>query len=135
MKHEFTIKVFPGDTDSYGVVWHGAYIKWLEAGRIELLEQMGIKFLEMDEMGILMPVTELNIRYKHFAKPYDELSIVSSIEESGRTHLAFYQEIRNISTGELILFARVTGVTTSKEGKLHREIPDYLREKLKLLCH
>jgi len=130
MKHQFTVKVFPGDTDSYGVVWHGAYIKWLEAGRIEVLEKIGIKFLEMDEMGILMPVTELNIRYKHFAKPYDELSIESSIEETGRTHLTFYQEIRNINTGELILYARVTGVTTSRKGKLYREIPDYLREKL-----
>ncbi len=130
MKYEFKVKVFPGDTDTYGVVWHGAYIKWLEAGRIELLEQMGIKFSKMDEMGILMPVTELNIRYKHFAKPYDELSTETSVEEFGKTHLRFYQEIKNANTGELVLFARVVGVTTSREGKLFREIPEYLRKRL-----
>ncbi len=134
MKHEFKIKVYPGDTDCYNVVWHGAYIKWLEAGRIELLEMMGIKFSKMEEMGILMPVTEINIRYKHFAKTYDELSIETSIQETGRTHLTFYQEIKNINTGELVLFAKIKGVTTSREGKLFREIPGYISEQLSQSC-
>lgn len=135
MKHEFKVKVFPGDTDCYGVVWHGAYIKWLEAGRIEALELYGIKFLEMDEMGILMPVTELNIRYKHFARVYDELSITSEIKEFGKTHIIFYQEIKNVKTDELILFANVTGVTTNMQGKLNRVIPEYLREKYNEVLH
>lgn len=130
MKHEFEIKVFPGDTDSYGVVWHGAYIKWLEAGRIELLEIMDISFPEMNELGILMPVTELNIRYKHFAKPYDFLKIISSIKDFGKTQLSFYQEIINVKTGELVLYANVKGVATNRNGKLYREIPDYLKQKL-----
>ena len=129
MKHEFKIKVYPADTDSYGVVWHGAYIKWLETGRIEILEKIGIKFRNLDEMGILMPVIELNIKYKHFAKPYDDLSIETSLKEFGKTHVSFYQEIKNINTGELVLIARVKGVTTSREGKLFRIIPDFLREK------
>jgi len=133
--HHYKIKVYPGDTDTYGVVWHGAYIKWLEAGRIELLEKMGIIFAEFDRLGILMPVTELNIRYKHFSKPYDELSITSKIEEFGKTHVTFYQEIKNINTNELILFARVTGVTTSMEGRLYKVIPDYLREKYNEVLH
>jgi len=126
---EFKIKVYPGDTDSYGVVWHGAYLKWLERGRIDVLEQMGIMFKKLDEMGILMPVTEINLRYKHFARPYDELLITSSVEEFGKTHVTFYQEIKNSKTGELILHARVTGVTTNREGRLYRTIPDYLRER------
>ncbi|HSA07017.1 MAG TPA: thioesterase family protein [Candidatus Gastranaerophilales bacterium] len=131
MKHEFRIKVYPGDTDSYGVVWHGAYIKWLEAGRIEALEQIGIKFLEMDAMGILMPVVELEIKYKHFCRPYDDLSIESSIEQFNTTDIVFYQEIKNIKTGRIVLTAKAKGVTTSREGKLFKVIPDYLREKYK----
>ncbi len=130
MKHGFKVKVFPGDTDCYGVVWHGAYLKWLEAGRIEILEQIDIKFQEMSVLGILMPVTELKIRYKHFARAYDELSIETSIKELAKARLTFYQEIKNINTGDLILHAAVTGVTTDKNGKLYRVIPDYLQEKL-----
>ena len=133
MKHEFSIKVYPADTDSYGVVWHGAYLKWLEKGRIDVLEKMGIMFHELDEMGILMPVTEVNLRYKHFVRPYDELSIISFIEEFNKTSVIFHQEIKNLTTGNTALTARVKGVTTNREGKLFRVIPDYLREKMTCL--
>lgn len=130
IKHEFKVKVYHADTDCYNVVWHGAYFKWLEAGRVEVLESVGIRFAEMEEMGIKMPVTEINIRYKHFGKLYDNLSIATTVEEVGRTHLTFKHEITNIDTGKLIVSAKVTGVTTDKQGKLFREIPTYVRDKL-----
>lgn len=128
--HHYKIKVYPGDTDTYGVVWHGAYIKWLEAGRIELLELMDIRFSELDKLGILMPVVELDIKYKQFSRAYDELSITTSLEQFNKTDVGFYQEIKNAETGQLILTARVKGVTTTWEGKLYRIIPEYIRERL-----
>lgn len=132
MHHEFKIKVYPGDTDTYGVVWHGAYIKWLEAGRIEVLEKLGIMFKELDEMGILMPVVELSINYKKFCRSYDELLITTKIEEYGTLDVVFYQEIKNLTTDKLALTARVKGVTTSAEGKLFRVLPEYVSSKIKL---
>ena len=134
MKHRFKVKVYPGDTDIYGVVWHGSYIKWLEAGRIELLEKIGIKFHELDKMGILMPVVEFDTRYKRFTRVYEMLSIETSIEQFNKTDVVFYQEIKNIETNKLILSARVKGVTTNREGKLFKVIPDYLQEKYFACC-
>ena len=32
MKHTDELRVYYADTDAYGVVWHGAYLRWLEAG-------------------------------------------------------------------------------------------------------
>ena len=133
IKHEFKVKVYHADTDCYNVVWHGAYFKWLEAGRVEVLESVGIRFSEMEEMDVLMPVTEINVRYKHFGRLYDSLLISTTIEEVGRTHISFLQEITNMGTERLILSARVTGVTTDRQGKLFREIPEYVREKLEKL--
>lgn len=135
MKHEYNVKVYPGDTDTYGVVWHGAYIKWLEAGRIELLEKMDIKFPKLDELGIVMPVVELDIRYKHFTRAYDEISITTTIEEFNQVDVVFYQEIKNIHTGRLLLTARVKCVTVSKEGKLFKVIPEYLSSKYNEILH
>jgi len=129
MKHEFNVKVYPADTDSYGVVWHGAYLKWLEKGRIGVLEQMDIKFRKLDEMGILMPVVNINLQYKKFARPYDELSVESVITEFCKTSVIFYQEVKNINTRETVLTAKVIGVTTDKTGKLYRTIPEYLQSK------
>ena len=128
--HHYKVKAYHADTDTYGVVWHGAYLRWLEAGRIEVLEMMGIKFPELEGLDIMMPVVELNIRYKRFARAYDELSITTRIEGVGKAHLTFNQEIKNINTGELVLTATVKGVTTSREGKLFRVLPEYIRKNL-----
>lgn len=135
MKHKMKFRVYPGDTDTYGVVWHGAYIKWLEASRVELFEDMGILFAEMDRLGILIPVVELDIRYKHVARAFEELFVETVIEEFNKSNVVFYQEIKNLQTGQLILTARVKNVTTNSEGKLHRTVPDYLREKYNEILH
>ena len=40
MKHTFEQKVYYSDTDAYGVVWHGSYLRWLEMGRVEYCEDL-----------------------------------------------------------------------------------------------
>ena len=41
MKHTFEQKVFFADTDAYSVVWHGTYLRWMEAGRIMWCDETG----------------------------------------------------------------------------------------------
>ena len=42
LEHTLDIDVQIFDTDCFGVMWHGAYIKWLELGRVKLMESRGI---------------------------------------------------------------------------------------------
>jgi len=65
MIHTDEIRVYYADTDAYGVVWHGAYLRWLEAGRIEYSNKvLKLDLKQMQEDGCLLPVVELNIKYK-----------------------------------------------------------------------
>ena len=64
MKHTFEQKVYYSDTDAYGVVWHGSYLRWLEMGRVEYCEDLGLNLIELEKQDIVMPVTNMNIRYK-----------------------------------------------------------------------
>ena len=41
MKHIFETKVYYADTDAYGVVWHGTYLRWMEKGRVDLCDMLG----------------------------------------------------------------------------------------------
>ena len=69
MKHTFEQRVFYADTDCYGVVWHGSYLRWLERGRVELCEQLGHSLLKLtEEQDILLPVINMNVKYKMSAK-------------------------------------------------------------------
>jgi len=129
MKHENIIKIYHKDTDCYGIVWHGAYIKWLEIGRVELSHLAGINFKELDNMDILMPVVELNCRYKSPARLFDELCIITELKELKKTSVTFSHVVKNIKTSHLLINATTTIVTTDKNGKLYRNMPDYLYDK------
>jgi len=129
MKFIQKVKVYHSDTDCYNVVWHGAYAKWLEIGRVELSEQIGIKFEELDKMNIKMPVVELNIRYKSPARLFDNLEIITYIQELKKTSTKFGHVIKNTEKGMEILTATSTIVTTDEAGKMFRSMPPYLYEK------
>ena len=92
-------------------------------------EKIGIKFRELENMSIHMPVVELNIRYKHPAKLFDEIEIKTTLKELKKTSATFEHEIKNTNTGMVILTATSTIVTTDTNGKLFRTMPKYLYEK------
>lgn len=39
-----------------GVIYHGNYVKWLELGRAQLVEDAGFSYLEMERQGYYAPV-------------------------------------------------------------------------------
>ena len=79
MKNILKQKVYYSDTDAYGVVWHGSYLRWLEMGRIEFGETMGLNLPEQQAQDIVLPVVNLNIRYKASARLNDEVSACSRL--------------------------------------------------------
>ena len=123
MKHAFKQKVFYSDTDSYGVVWHGSYLRWLEMGRVLLCEKAGFKLSQLEDEDIVMPVIELNIRYKRSAKLDDEIIINSEIIETARCSLTFHQTITDEKETKVYIEATVKVVAIHKDGKLYRSLP------------
>ena len=81
MKHTIEQKVYYSDTDSFGIVWHGSYLRWLEMGRVELCEAMGLNMLELEQQDIVLPVTNMNIRYKASGKLNDIVVIETGIKK------------------------------------------------------
>ncbi|MEB3307933.1 MAG: acyl-CoA thioesterase [Cyanobacteriota bacterium] len=57
-------RVLPQHTDHAGVMWHGAYVAWLEEGRIEALAAAGLGYDQLSEMGLELPVVGLSIDYR-----------------------------------------------------------------------
>lgn len=51
------------DVDSYQVVWHGNYPKYLERARCKLLEKIGHTYKDMETSGYFFPIVDLHIKY------------------------------------------------------------------------
>src|SRR5574344_931488 len=123
MKHSFEQKVYYSDTDAYAVTWHGSYLKWLEAGRVEFCEMMGHNLIELEAMDIVLPVTNINIRYKASAKLNDRVIIETEIEKYNNLCVTFRQKVLSKETGKLFVEALVDVVAVNKNGKLYRKMP------------
>jgi acyl-CoA thioester hydrolase len=124
MKHAFTTKVYYSDTDAYGVVWHGSYLRWLEMGRVLLCEKAGYKLSQLEKEDIVLPVAELNIKYKNSAKLEDEILIKTEVVDQGRFYITFQQIIEDEKTNKVYIEATVKVVAVNKSGKLYRSLPE-----------
>lgn len=56
-------RVLPQHTDHAGVMWHGAYVAWLEEARVEALARAGLAYSVLSGEGLEMPVVHLAIHY------------------------------------------------------------------------
>lgn len=136
MKHTFEQKVYYSDTDAYGVVWHGSYLRWLEMGRVELCEMLGHNLLELEGNDIVMPVTNMNIRYKASGKLNDVVIVETWIKKITPVTVVFEQTIKNKESGKLFIQAEFEVVAIHNDGKMYRRMPDILKESFEkvLLC-
>ncbi len=128
MKHIFEQKVFYSDTDAYGVVWHGAYLRWLEMGRVFWCEQAGHNLVDLKNQDIVLPVTNLNVRYKKSARLDDEIIIETFIAKFNNLSVTFRQVIKSKETGKTFVEADVDVVAISNDGKLYRRMPAALAQ-------
>ncbi len=130
MKHIFEQKVYYSDTDAYSVVWHGSYLRWMERGRVDLLEMLGVNLVDFEAMDVAMPVTNMNVRYKASAKLNDTVIIETKIKEMSPITVTFSQTVRDKVSGRVFVQAEVSGVAVHNDGKIYRRIPEDLKAKL-----
>ncbi|MCX5931581.1 MAG: acyl-CoA thioesterase [Cyanobacteria bacterium] len=57
-------RVLPQHTDHGGVMWHGAYLAWLEEARVEALAAAGLPYALLSAEGLELPVLTLQIDYR-----------------------------------------------------------------------
>ena len=126
-KHTMIKKVYYSDTDAYGVVWHGAYLRWLEMGRVEWCELFGYTLPELTAQDILLPVTNMNVRYKASAKLNDEVIIETEISKFNGLSVTFFQTVKSKDSGKTDIEATFDVVAISNStGKLYRRMPEML---------
>ena len=108
LSFEHKLRVEYHHTDQMGIVHHSNYVKFFEAARTEWLRAAGLTYAEMERRGVMMPIVEVNVKYKHPAL-YDELITVRAIvDEMPMARMVFRYEItgedgREVATGSTTL--------------------------------
>lgn len=93
IKSTTEIKVRYAETDKMGVVYHSNYLIWMEAGRIQMLEEVGCPYDKLEEQGYMLPVIEANIIYKLPARFNDLILVCSSIKTKPKSRILITYEL------------------------------------------
>ena len=117
--------VLPQHTDHAGVMWHGAYLNWLEEARVTALADAGLSYKDLSDQGFEMPVVSIQINY------------ISSVLHGERVLLESRSLARKLARwpwvtkflrdGAVVAEARVDLVLVQKFGNRHRlirKVPD-----------
>lgn len=128
MTHILPVRVYYEDTDMAGIVYYANYLRYIERGRSELVEELGLSQRKMrEEDGIVFAVTRVVADYLSSARLDDRLTVVTTHRAESPVRWVFDQEVRR---GDDVLFrAEVTAVCMTTEGKPTR-LPAELRAKL-----
>ncbi len=130
IKAETIIEVPFYDLDPMGVVWHGNYVKYLEAARCDLLSKIGYTYTDMMNEGIAYPVATMDLKFIKSAVFSQKLKVVTEITEYDPALYIKY-EIFDADTGEKLFKAKSMQICiNAKTGESVYVPPKKFVEKL-----
>ena len=113
------------ETDCMGIVHHSNYIRWFEEARTDFLEQLGIGYDKMEQMGILSPVVSVGCEYKTMAKFGETVIIEAKIKEYNGVSLVLdyvvsaklTREVRAVGTSKHCFISSADGAVIVMKRK------------------
>ena len=126
-----TIRVRYSETDQMGYVYYGNYPQYFEVGRVELFRGIGLSYKQIEDFGVMLPVSDLSVKYLKPAKYDDELFITTFVKKlPDGVRIFFEYEIRN-KEGVLLTTGTTTLYFVDKAlGKVVR-CPDWILEVMR----
>lgn len=113
-----------------GYAYYGTYPTYFEVARVEALRALGIRYADLESRGIMLPVRDLNVRYRAPLR-YDELvaitTTIPTIPEGSR--IEFRYELHN-EAGQLCTEGATTLVSASTRDGRPVAMPEEVRQAL-----
>ena len=97
-------------------------------GRVYLCEKLGLDLVTLKEQDVLLPVTNMNVKYKMSAKLNDDIIIETEISKFNGFSVTFKQVILDKVTDKKCIEAEFDAVAVSNDRKLYRRMPDSLQK-------
>ena len=110
-------RAFYYETDQMGVVHHTNYIRWFEEARIDLLRQHGVKYRDMEQRGIIIPVVDMQCTYLLSARFDDVMEIHLTMTRYTGVRMCFRYEVRFQKDGRLAATGQSTHCFIDRDGK------------------
>lgn len=90
------------ETDRMGITHHSNYIRFAEEARVDILGRIGLPYSKIESEKILIPVLEVNCKYKHSTTFEDVILIDVKVKECKGARITFEYKMTKKDTGDLV---------------------------------
>ena len=115
------------ETDQQGIIHHSNYLNWMEDARMNLMEQIGLSYKQMETMEINSPVVSLSIEYRSDVKFDDTVVIDTKLISYDGYNMEVAYRMYDKETGEDRVVAKSKHCFVNKSGmaiSLKRKYPE-----------
>lgn len=134
---ETRLTVRYAETDMMGIVHHSRYYPWFEMARTDFIKESGMTYTEMENMGVLLPLTETGAKYIEGLKYEDEVLVTCKLTRLTVARCEFNYEVYRLPEMKLMSTGRTAHGFVSREFapiNLKKTYPD-LWEKMSNLLY
>jgi len=101
--HHVDVRVMWSDTDPAAIVWFGVFFRYFENAEEDLYRRLGCERTALlKELGIFMPRTSLQSRFKSPARLGEALSVGVGVADIADRRVTFAFDIHERGTNRLI---------------------------------
>ncbi len=115
MEHISEIEVRYAETDQMGIAHHSCYAVWFEVARTDFIKSLGIPYTEVENRGLIFPLTFLECKYKTAALYEDKLQIHAKLTKLTPVRLEFSYDV--VRDGKVIATGKTGHGMVSKDLK------------------
>ena len=115
------------ETDQMGIIHHSNYVKWMEEARMDLMEQIGLSYKQMEAMEIISPVLSISVEYHSMVHFDDTVVIQTKLVKYNGVKMELEYVMTDKETGELRTTAKSSHCFLNRSGKpisLQRAYPE-----------
>ena len=104
------------ETDQQGIIHHSNYVKWMEDARMNLMEQLGLGYKQMETMELMSPVLSMSIEFRSVVKFDDTVVIDTQLISYDGYKMEIAYRIYDKKTGEDRAIAKSKHCFVNKSG-------------------
>lgn len=123
------VRVRYAETDRMGRAHHTHHLTWCEVGRTAWLRERGVSYADLEEAGVLLPVSRVEVDYRRPAGYDETVRITTRLSRARSRSVTFRYELDRAADGEALARAETELVCVDRSGRVRR-LPEELRARL-----
>lgn len=120
-----TVRVGYHETDGQRRVHHANYLNYFEQSRVEMLRAAGFNYRRLEDEGLMLVISELNVRYRGAAEFDDVLQISTWVTNVRGARIAHRHEVAR--DGQVLVECDLVCGCIDVTGKVRRLPPGWVR--------